>query len=436
VAERFEVVVIGAGPAGASCAYWLAKAGHEVVVVEKKSFPREKTCGDGLTPRAVRQLEDMGLGAELASSHRYEGLRSHGFGCTLELPWPETPGLPRHGYVVTRKDLDALVAARAVKAGAELWEHTEAVGPVLDGGLAQGARLVASGEGGRSGEVRGEYLVVADGANSRFGWALGTSRQRSYPQGMALRGYWSSPLSSEPWIDSWLDVRDAEGRSVPGYGWVFPLGDGRVNVGVGLLSTSSVWKGANTARLMEAFCQTLPPEWGVSKETVLGPLTGGRLPMGLSVGPRSGPRHLVVGDAAGAINPFNGEGIAYGYETGRLAAEVIAEALASGNPAALATYEDVLSARYGLYYKVARAFVSAISHPQVMRICVATGMHSRTLMEWVLRIMSNSLRPDELGPAEAAYKALVAISWATSWKRPTVSSSSASPWAKLGNITS
>jgi geranylgeranyl reductase family protein len=436
VAKRCEVLVVGAGPAGASCAYWLAKAGREVLLVEKKAFPREKTCGDGLTPRAVRQLEDMGLRSELAASHKYTGLRSHGFGRTLELPWPDSPGLPRHGFVITRKDLDALVAARAVKAGAELWEHTEAASPLREGGLVQGARLVASGEGGHEAEVRAEYVVVADGANSRFGWALGTSRERSYPQGMALRGYWSSPLSGEPWIDSWLDVRDAQGRSVPGYGWVFPLGDGRVNVGVGLLSTSSVWRGANTARLMEAFCQTLPPEWGVSPETSLGPSTGGRLPMGLSVGPRSGPRHLVVGDAAGAINPFNGEGIAYGYETGRLAAEVIGEALASGNPAALGLYEGMLQARYGLYYKVARAFVHAISRPQVMRTCVATGMHSRTIMEWVLRIMSNSLRPDELGPAEAAYKALAAICWATSAKRSTVSWSSTSPWAKLGNITS
>jgi menaquinone-9 beta-reductase len=422
VSRRCEVLVVGAGPAGASCAYWLAKAGRDVVVLERKAFPREKTCGDGLTPRSVRQLEDMGLAAELSASHRYEGLRSHGFGRTIELPWPGTPGLPRYGYVITRKDLDSLVAARAVKAGAELWEHTEASEPLLETGRAEGARLegarlegarlVATGEGGRTGQVTADYVVVADGANSRFGWALGNRRERSYPQGMALRGYWSSPLSHEGWIDSWLDVRDAEGRSMPGYGWVFPLGDGRVNVGVGLLSTSSIWKGANTSRLMDAFCQMLPGEWGVKPETCLCSPTGGRLPMGMAVGPRSGRNHLVVGDAAGTINPFNGEGIAYGYETGRLAAAVLDEALSSGNPAALSLYEDGLRARYGLYYRVARAFVRAIGNPEVMKACVAAGMYSRPLMEWVLRIMSNMLRPDEFGPAEAAYKALVAITWA------------------------
>lgn len=385
-----------------------------MVVVEKASFPREKTCGDGLTPRAVRQLEDMGLAGELSASHRYQGLRSHGFGRTLLLPWPRTPGLPGHGYVVTRKDLDALVAARATKAGAELWEETEATEPLFEEGRVSGARVASHGVAGREGEIQARYVVVADGANSRFGWALGNHRIRSYPQGMALRGYWSSPMSNESWIDSWLDLRDPEGRSVPGYGWVFPLGDGRVNVGVGLLSTSSIWKGANTTRLMDIFCRMLPPEWGIKPGASLAPPTGGRLPMGLAVGPRRGRSHLVVGDAAGVINPFNGEGIAYGYETGRLAAEVIEEALSSNNPAALTLYEEGLRTRYDLYFRVARAFVGAISHPEVMRTCVATGMRSRTIMEWTVRIMANMLRPDEVGPAEAAYKALVALTWATS----------------------
>jgi flavin-dependent dehydrogenase len=131
--------------------------------------------------------------------------------------------------------------------------------------------------------------------------------------------------------------------------------------------------------------------------------------MGLSVGPRSGPTHLVVGDASGMINPFNGEGIAYGYETGRIAAVVLGQALASNDAGELREYEQRLQAEYGLYYRVARAFVRAISRPPVMRACTLTGMHSRSLMEWLLRIMSNMLRPDETGPAEAAYKAVAAL---------------------------
>jgi geranylgeranyl reductase family protein len=404
-----DVLVIGAGPSGSSCAYWLARAGHDVVLVERKAFPREKTCGDGLTPRSVRQLQDMGLAQELAACHRYEGLRSHGFGRSLELPWPPVPGLPRYGYVVTRKDLDAMVADHAAKAGATLWVHTEAAEPIMEGQALRGARLVAKGDDGRSGRVKARYVVVADGANSRFGWSIGNQRNRAYPQGMALRGYWSSPRHDEPWIDSWLDLRDQGGNAMPGYGWIFPLGDGRINVGVGLLTTSAKWKGANTTQMLEAFCSFVPESWGISPATCLGPATGGRLPMGLSVGPRSGPTHLVVGDASGMINPFNGEGIAYGYETGRLAAAVLGQALAHNDAGELRLYEQRLQAEYGLYYRVARAFVRAISRPQVMRACTLTGMQSRSLMEWLLRIMSNMLRPDEIGPAEAAYKAVAAL---------------------------
>ena len=131
--------------------------------------------------------------------------------------------------------------------------------------------------------------------------------------------------------------------------------------------------------------------------------------MGLSVGPHAGPTYLVVGDAGGAINPFNGEGIAYAYETGRMAAEAVHEALVTGNGLALQDYDVRLAETYGLYFKVARAFVRIIGQPELMRALVSTGMRSRSLMEWVMRIMANLLRPDELGPAEAAYRAVAAL---------------------------
>jgi len=403
-----DVLVVGGGPSGAACAYWLAEAGHDVLVVEKKRYPRDKTCGDGLTPRSVRQLEDMGLGPELAGHHRFDGLRSIAFGRTLELRWPEHPDFPSYGYVVTRKDLDHLVIERAVKAGATLWQATEAVEPVMDAGLLRGAVVRRAGTGG-SEEVRARYVVVADGANSRFGRALGASRDRAYPLGMAIRGYYRSPRHDEPWIESHLDIRDKDGNVLPGYGWIFPVGDGRINVGIGLLSTFKQWKGVNTSHLMAAFAEYAPASWDIRPETSCGPPTGGKLPMAFSVGPRVGPTHVVVGDAGGAINPFNGEGICYAYETGRMAADAVGLALDTGDGLALQGYRRRVQQEYELYYKVARAFVKIIGRPELMRALVGTGMRSRTLMEWVLRIMANLLRPDELGPAEAAYRAVAAI---------------------------
>jgi geranylgeranyl reductase family protein len=412
-----DVLVIGGGPGGSACAYWLADAGWDVALVEKKAFPRAKTCGDGLTPRSVRQLADMGLEETVADgSHRFTGLRSYGFGQSIEMAWPEHPHFPPYGYTITRHDLDGLVVDRAAKAGAVVWTSTEAVEPILTGeapGPAPGAALpgcagalVTDRESGATREVHARYLVVADGANSRFGRALGTRRQRAWPMGMALRGYYRSARHDDPFIESHLDIRDGEGNVVPGYGWIFPLGDGRVNVGVGLLSTDRRWKGVNTSHLMEAFVAGAPHSWGLDPSSCLGPPTGGKLPMGMSVGPHSGSNVLVVGDAAGCINPFNGEGIAYGYETGRLAATTLGAALRGGGGGALGDYDRLLHEAYAPYYTVARAFVRLISDPNLMKLCVGVGMRSSYVMNQLLRIMANLMRPDILGGAELAYRGM------------------------------
>ncbi|HUD69709.1 MAG TPA: geranylgeranyl reductase family protein [Acidimicrobiales bacterium] len=416
-ASTHDVVVIGAGPSGSSCAYWLADAGWDVVVLEKKRLPREKTCGDGLTPRAVRQLADMGLeDAVAAAGHRYDGLRAVGFGKEMELAWPAHPTFPSYGYTITRFDLDTLVAAHAARRGAsvvfgaEVTEPFEFVPPMRDDALGSVSGVAAvDGATGESTVVRARYVVVADGANSRLGRALGASRRREWPMGMALRGYWTSPRHDDRFIESHIDIRDAEGNVVPGYGWVFPLGDGRVNVGVGLLSTDRTWKGVNTTKLMEAFLGQLAPSWGITEATCLGPATGGKLPMGLSVGPHTGENVVVTGDAAGSINPFNGEGIAYGYETGRLAGTAVATALLGNDPRGLESYDEQLAFMYGDYFKVARGFVRLISDPSVMQACVGVGMRSEWLMSKLLAIMANLLRPDNLGAAELGYRVISSL---------------------------
>jgi len=412
-----DVVVVGAGPAGASCGYWLADAGWDVVMVEKKEFPREKTCGDGLTPRAVRQLADMGLEGALAGSHRYTGLRAFGFGHSIEMQWPEHPHFPNYGYTITRHDLDGLVAAGAADAGATLLQGTEVVAPIVEESAAATAPLatlagvtVEEKGSGASRDIKARYVVVADGSNSRLGRMLGTSRRRDMPLGMALRGYYRSERHDDPFIESHLDIRDTEGNVVPGYGWIFPMGDGRVNVGVGLLSTEQRWRGMNTTRLMDAFVDFAPASWGLSPQTCLGPPTGGKLPMGLSVGPRAGGNVLIAGDAGGVINPFNGEGIAYAYETGRLAAAALGHALTGEGAPALAAYDRELTAAYGPYFKVARAFVHLISNPEAMRLCVGLGLRSELLMNQLLRIMANLMRPDSAGPAELGFRAMELVS--------------------------
>jgi geranylgeranyl reductase family protein len=378
-------------------------------VIERKTFPRDKTCGDGLTPRAVHQLQEMGLEPAIAASHhRHEGLRALAHGITLELPWPEHPVFPSYGYVVRRRDLDGMVADHAAAAGATLRTGTEALQPLSRDGLVTGA-VVKDKESGATDEIHARYVVVADGSLSRFGRALGTSRNKSYPQGIAIRGYFDSPLSKDPWIESALDVHDRQGRSLPGYGWVFPLGDGTINVGIGLLSTFKGYREVNTSHLMREWAATAPEHWGIDPEAMLAPATGGRLPMAGSIDPKVGPNWIVIGDAAGSINPFNGEGIDYAYETARMAADLLGESLESGTGMPLQRYPQLLDDEYGLYFKVARAFAKIIGQPALMRELTRVGMRSHSLMEWVLRIMANLLRDDELGPAEAAYRSVARI---------------------------
>ena len=407
-AERHDVLVVGGGPAGAAASYWLAEAGHDVVCVERKQFPRDKTCGDGLTPRAVKQIADMGLYDRLGDYHRFNGLRAVAHDISLELPWPQHPVYPDHGFVIRRRDLDQMVAEHAEKAGATLFQGTEAVEPVVRGGLVRGA-VVKDKESGERRKLHARYVVIADGANSRFGRALGTARNRSYPQGMAIRTYFESPLHAEPWIESALDVRDRNGRSLPGYGWIFPVGDGTINVGIGLLSTFRDFKSVNTSHLMAEWAATLPKYWEIDPESPTCAPTGGRIPMAGSIQPKVGPTWAVVGDAAGSTNPFNGEGIDYAYETGRMVAGLLDEALTTGDGLALQRYPQLLADEYGLYFKVARLFAKVIGQPALMKELTRVGMHSRSLMDWVLRIMANLLRPDELGPAEAAYRAAAAV---------------------------
>ena len=412
-----EVLVVGGGPAGAATGYWLARHGHDVTILERRQFPREKTCGDALTPRAVQQLLDMGLAPELEHYHRYTGLRATGMGRELELEWPDHPVFPNYGRVVRRRDLDWAVARNAERAGATLLQGHEAIEPILERGFVRGALVRTDGPGGdgdpgetgSSVEVRAKYVVVADGANSRFGRALGTFRNRSWPYGTAIRTYWESPRHADPWIESALDVKDRNGNPLPGYGWVFPVGDGTVNVGVGLLSTFRDFKSVNTSQLLESYAHMVRERWDIDPDHPTSIAKAGRIPMGGSVGPTTGPTYLVVGDAAGSVNPFNGEGIDYAYETARMAAQVLHEALTEHDSLALQQYPKLFDDEYGQYFKVARLFARVIGRPVLMRELTRVGMHSRSLMEWVLRIMANLLRPDELGPAEAAYKAAAAI---------------------------
>lgn len=401
-----SILVVGGGPAGSAAAYWLAREGHEVILVEKKEFPRDKTCGDGLTPRAILQMQDMGFDFDVAEFHRITGLRSYaGNDLMLEMVWPEHSRFPSWGGVMRRRDLDAQIATLAEKQGVLIKQKTTAT-PVIEDGQLVGAELTSGGE---TETVNPAVTIIADGSMNRFGRDLGASRRRDYPMGMAARGYFSSPMSKDPFLESQLDLRDRSGATMPGYGWVFPLGDGTINVGVGLLSTFKRWKHVNTTHMMSDYVATAPAHWELSEEAQLSRPVGGKLTMSFSKSPLVGSNWIAIGDAAGAINPWNGEGISYAYETGRIAADHVGKAIANDDLGLLRRYPQHLEDEYGLYYKMARIFVKLIGNPPLMRTLAHTGLRSKPLMEWTLKVMANLLDEDDKHMGERTYDALAAI---------------------------
>jgi menaquinone-9 beta-reductase len=381
-----DVLVVGGGPSGAATAYHLARHGVDVLLVDRATFPREKVCGDGLTPRGVRALLQMGIEPlQTPGFTMVDGLRVYGHGVRLDLRWPELSSFPPYGVVSTRHDLDHLLLRQAAVAGANVWEGAEAEAPVLDGAWVTGAKVKRNGT---SEEVRARFVIACDGASSRFASRAGVRRDPARPIGIAARRYFRSPKGNTRFLESWLDLWDGH-RLMAGYGWIFPAGGGVVNVGAGLISSYVRFDKWSARRVYDLFLRKVADEWELAEENALGPLLAGPLPMGMNRRPLSLPGLLVVGDAGGLINPFNGEGIAYAMETGALAAELIHDALARGRPAVAHLYPIVLRQRYGRYFAAGRAFVRAIGRPSVMRAVTRYGIPRERFMRFALRVMAN-----------------------------------------------
>jgi menaquinone-9 beta-reductase len=395
-----DVIVVGAGPAGSATAYHLANAGHDVLLLEKTAFPREKVCGDGLTPRAVTALVSMGIDtSEQAGWLHNKGLRIIGGGMRLEIPWPELASHPSYGLVRPRSDFDDLLARQAVKAGAVLRENTSVTGPVLD----KAGRITGVTTKGENGAVTysAPLVVAADGNSSRLALAMGLQKRDDRPMGVAVRTYYRSPRHDDDWLESWLELWDkgSDGRErlLPGYGWIFGVGDGTSNVGLGILNTSTAWGKVDYKDLLKRWLDQTPEEWGFRDENRTQPVRGAALPMGFNRQPHYANGMLLVGDSGGMVNPFNGEGIAYAMEAGEIAAQVMSQALArptsDARERALQAYPQTLKRTYGGYYTVGRLFVKAIGDDRVMRLAARHGLPHPVLMRFVLKLMANLTDP-------------------------------------------
>ncbi|GAB3653847.1 geranylgeranyl reductase family protein [Actinocorallia lasiicapitis] len=395
--QSADVIVVGAGPAGATTAYYLAQAGLKVFLLEKATFPRDKICGDGLTPRAVKQLIAMGIDINAPGWIRNKGLRIYGGGVKIELDWPELASYPDFGLVRPRMDLDQLLAEHAAKAGATLLQGVNVTEPIIDERTDRVVGVKAVDKKTRADlEFRAPLVVAADGNSARLALALGIRKREDRPMGVAVRRYYETPRHDDDYMESWLELWDGD-KLLPGYGWVFGCGNGTSNVGLGLLNTSKSFQNTDYRAMLQRWTAGMPEEWQFDEAHATGPIRGAALPMGFNRQPHYSRGLLLVGDAGGMINPFNGEGIDYAMESGHLAAGIVVQALARPTAAqrerALYEYPRILKEEHGGYFTIGRVFVKAIGDPRVMKFATRHGLPHPTLMRFTLKLLANLTDP-------------------------------------------
>lgn len=354
------------------------------MLVDAAVFPRDKTCGDGLTPRAIAELSRLGLEDWIRAHTVNQGLRAHGFGQTLLLPWPgpgrSGTGLPAYGSAVARTELDDHLRTTAIKAGATAIDGARAVDVRMEG--ARVAAVVFDRDGERF-EIACRRLVVADGVRSGLGKVLGREWHRDTVYGVAGRSYIDSEMSDDPWISSHLELRGERGEILSGYGWIFPLGDGSVNLGVGTLATAKRPAEVALRPLMKHYAELRRDDFRLSGDIRMP--TSALLPMGGAVSNVAGANWALIGDAAACVNPLNGEGIDYGLETGRLVVDVLndtAEDLTE-------LWPTLLREHYGESFSIARRLAGIVTVPRALAALGPIGMRSDWMMTLALRWMGN-----------------------------------------------
>lgn len=380
--KHYDLAIAGGGPAGSAAAWQAAQTGARVIVLDKAKFPRDKPCGDGLTPRAVSYVQKMGLARAVAKFHRVNGARVFS-PREWQLSFPERPGMPDHGHVARRHELDALLLERAESAGAEIRQQAQVVGPTVDEhDRVTGVRL-DSGE-----QISADAVIAADGAYS--------SIKRALKLDSAFNGYSAIALRAEMPVDELdtdtLDIHlklTFHGDQLPGYGWVFPLGDGRANIGLGYCNSYRKWHQINATQLFADFMAGLPREWQLPSIEELKrakALQAWRLPMGFTAWPPWRPGVLFAGDALGAARPVSGAGISKALQSGLTAGECAIAALTNGGPDDFTNYAVRIGATWGREYRRGRYFhrlvgIPAIAHAGLKTLDMVShpGFRSRLL---------------------------------------------------------
>lgn len=389
--SKHDVVIVGAGPAGSGLAYFLAQQGREVLLIDKAEFPRDKTCGDGLTPRALGVLRTMGVLPQVeAAGHRLNGIHFYArHGQKVASPIPAWKDLPRYLLVVPRLKLDDVLRQHAVAAGVEFRPHVEATGVLREGDAITGVS-VQSPTGPQILHARQTVLAVGAsvGLLERAGLLPVTPHF-----GRAARAYFHDMTGLADAIEFHLDS-----IPLPGYGWVFPISSTAANVGVGYFAPPGQKpKHSSPKQALGVLLDQPAVARRLAQARAVGPTRGYPLRFDFPTAQVAFPGLLLVGEAAGLVNPLTGEGIDYALESAEVAAAALDEALRAGaSPAQLAeAYTRAMRSRF------LRAFVSITRvrdvyfKPWLFDKVARAAQRYDDFLEMFVQVCLGNLSPDE-----------------------------------------
>lgn len=368
----FDAIIVGAGPGGTTAATCMADSGLRVLLLEKDRFPRDKICGDAISGKAIQLLRTLGI------EDRVQQVSGKGsWGITFGSPSGEAVSVPFTGYdesvlspafVCERTTFDNLLFERTIESGAEIWQGT-AVGDLLwDDGRVVGVRLAQHHEGDQTStstsgralrsrhttEVFAPLIIGADGAYSSVVRGLGLPQLEDRYYGAAIRAYYEGVTGFHE--HHFMEIHFVD-VCTPGYFWIFPLGGGRANVGVGMLSRKIKKHGVRLKDVLERCLSH--PQFRDRFEGArrLGPVKGWGLPLGSRPRPMAGNGWLLVGDAASLIDPFTGEGIGNAMISGEIAARWAKDATAARrfDAAFLAGYQTGVLSDLGSELRISHA---------------------------------------------------------------------------------
>lgn len=399
----FDVIVVGAGPSGSTVAYFLAQNGLRVLLLDKAEFPRDKTCGDGLPPRAMPILEDMGILNEILKiGWKLDTIKvSAPSGKYVKLPLPPLSHAPSYALITPRLKLDNILRENAVKAGAVFYGENH----VYDVETTNTGVIVKTKNGTEDRAYYSNVAVLATGTSTRLLVTLGIL-QALPPSIVAARAYYENIKQ----LDNDFHFHFANVH-MPGYGWIFPLSETSANIGTGFITTSKnhKQKPPSPQAAFDKFIQGDAIKKILQGAERVGPVKGYPLRIDFATAPTYAQRLLLVGESAGLVNPLTGDGIDYALETGKIASKHIANMFTYGDFSEnhLKAYDTELRDHYQILFKFCDKVRRLCLHNSTLNMLVPIAAFRPKLAELLIDIVLGSNKLPKTGSSKYLFKEMI-----------------------------